>query len=84
MNEIITIDGIEYINGGSTIPAGSAFDALRDAYCEFGIEDRINITQVGGRGYLQAYVLVDGTHKLADMSTDGQVAKIANRRSEEI
>lgn len=84
MNEIITIDGIEYINGGSTIPAGSAFDALRDAYREFGVEDRINITPVGGRGYMQAYVLVDGTNKLADMSTDGQVSKIANRRPEEI
>lgn len=79
MNHIITIDGIDYIGKGSTIPADPRFDALRDAYLEFGIEDRINIATTDGLGMYQAYLLIDGSYKMSSMSTDRDVAAIANR-----
>ena len=78
MEPIITIDGIDYIGKGSTIPSDPRFDALREAYREFGIEDRINIATTDGLGMFQAYLLIDGSYKMSSMSTDRDVASLAN------
>ena len=84
MQPIITIDGIDYVLHGSTIPADPQFDRLRSAYQEFGIQDRLNAQPVDGRGFIQVYELIDGPYKQANSSTDEQVGRLANSKVEPI
>lgn len=78
MDHIITIDGIDYIGKGSTIPSDPRFDSLRGAYREFGIQDRINVATTDGKGLYQAYLLIDGSYRMSSLSTDRDVAALAN------